>query len=130
MINAIKAAVTEYITGLSPQRGRYFTYDHPSAYSNPCAGLHMPVLCISQHSGKRVGRRTDISASIVFYDDRFLVRNANDAVVSEIHYADPGLLTGLLVLQRHVRQLSMAQVIIFQELKSFAPHSNRTILRQ
>ena len=33
-----------------------------------------------------------------------------------------------LVLQRHVRQLSMAQVIIFQELKSFLRISIRTWL--
>jgi len=34
----------------------------------------------------------------------------------------------ILVLQRHVRQLSMAQVIIFQELKSFLRISIRTWL--
>src|SRR5271157_1411754 len=34
----------------------------------------------------------------------------------------------LLVLQRHVRQLSMAQVIIFRELKSFLRISIRTWL--
>jgi len=34
----------------------------------------------------------------------------------------------LLVLQRHVRQTSMAQVIIFQELKSFLRISIRTWL--
>ena len=35
---------------------------------------------------------------------------------------------GTLVLQRHVRQLSMVQVIIFQELKSFLRISIRTWL--
>src|SRR5208337_368328 len=38
------------------------------------------------------------------------------------------LVPPLLVLQRHVRQLSMAQVIIFQELKSFLRISIRTWL--
>ena len=36
--------------------------------------------------------------------------------------------TGALVLQRHVGQLQMAQVIIFQELKSFLRVSIRTWL--
>ena len=43
-----------------------------------------------------------------------------------------GMVTSLwvrrLVLQRHVRQLSMAQVVIFQELKSFLRISIRTWL--
>ncbi|MGZ3355223.1 MAG: hypothetical protein ACXVBO_10255, partial [Isosphaeraceae bacterium] len=35
---------------------------------------------------------------------------------------------GVLVLHRHIRQLSMVQVIIFQELKSFLRISIRTWL--
>jgi hypothetical protein len=38
------------------------------------------------------------------------------------------VMIALLVLQRHVRQLSMAQVIIFQEFKSFLRISIRTWL--
>ena len=39
-----------------------------------------------------------------------------------------GIIVLLLVLQRHVRQLSMAQVVIFQEFKSFLRISIRTWL--
>ena len=46
-----------------------------------------------------------------------------------LHDTSPLLCTAdPLVLQRHVRQLSMAQVIIFQELKSFLRISIRTWL--
>src|SRR5271166_7188941 len=44
------------------------------------------------------------------------------------HGFSPVCYRGHLVLQRHVRQLSMSQVIIFQELKSFLRISIRTWL--
>jgi len=73
-------------------------------------------------------RQIDLCRSVVEY--RTTVAYSGNMVGKDYWIAGIILwwLLTRLVLQRHVRQLSMAQVIIFQELKSFLRISIRTWL--
>jgi len=116
MIDTIRLLVTDYINQLDG----YYTYDHTSRYTiipgsgssaqerctnmvpsarspiacslPPSDCMHVPVLCVG------TWRDTVHHPTIVFWDDKLIIRNGADELVSAIHYADPGLFDGLLTL--------------------------------
>ena len=114
MIDTIRLVVTDYINQLDG----YYTYDHtgcytiipgsstqerctdmvpssrsPIACSLPPSGcMHVPALCVGTWS------YSALHPTVLFWDDRLIIRNGADELVSAIHYADPGLFDGLLTL--------------------------------
>jgi len=95
-------------TAITPSPGASL---HPARSSRRCVRLSAESIHLSDHVGESFGiPSTSLTIPSVLHPEglRF-----------------PGV---LLVLQRHVRQTSMAQVIIFQELKSFLRISIRTWL--
>ena len=58
----------------------------------PSDCMHVPVLCVGTWS------YTVHHPTIAFWDDKLIIRNGADELVSAIHYADPGLFDGLLTL--------------------------------
>jgi hypothetical protein len=65
----------------------------------------------------------------VFWDDKLIIRNGADELVSAIHYADPGLFDGLLTLALATAFIKGPQAAVQQSTPISADGNSSILVR-